>query len=156
MKPKGVKPIASNRQARRNYEILETIEAGIVLRGSEVKSLREAKVQLTDAFARIDGNEVWLHQLHIAPWLYSQRHTGHDPDGKRKLLLHHHEIMKLKQRVDPEHLSLIPVLIYFKDGRAKVELALAKGRRTHDKRQVLAERDAALAVARAKRGEQVD
>jgi SsrA-binding protein len=156
MKPKGLKPIASNRQARRNYDILETIEAGIVLRGSEVKSLREAKVQITDSFARIDGNEVWLHQLHIAPWLYSQSHTGHDPDAKRKLLLHHQEIMKLKSRVDPEHLSLIPLSIYFKDGRAKVELGLAKSRRTHDKRQVLAERDAALALARAKRGDRDD
>ena len=156
MKDKGTKPIASNRQARRNYEILETIEAGIVLRGSEVKSLREAKVQIMDAFARIDGGEVWLHQLHIAPWLYSQTHTGHDPDAKRKLLLHHHEIMKLKARVDPEHLSLIPLSIYFKDGRAKVELGLAKSRRTHDKRQVLAERDAALSLARAKRGERDD
>lgn len=157
MKDQGTKPIASNRQARRNYEILETIEAGIVLRGSEVKSLREAKVQITDAFARIDGsNQVWLHQLHIAPWLYSQSHTGHDPDAKRKLLLHHNEIMKLKARVDPEHLSLIPLSIYFKDGRAKVELGLAKSRRTHDKRQVLAERDATLALARAKRGDRDD
>jgi SsrA-binding protein len=156
MKQKGTKPIASNRQARRNYEILDTLEAGIVLRGSEVKSLREAKVQITDAFARIDGNEVWLHQLHIAPWLYSQSHTGHDPDAKRKLLLHHHEIMRLKGRVDPEHLSLIPLSIYFKDGRAKVELALAKSRRTYDKRHVIAERDAARDVARAARGDKTD
>ena len=149
MKPVGTKPIASNRQARRNYEILDTIEAGIVLRGSEVKSLREAQVQITDAFARIDGNEVWLHQLHIAPWLYSQSHTGHDPDQKRKLLLHHTEIVRLKQRVDPEHLSLIPLSIYFKDGRAKVELALAKGRKKGDHRAAMAERDAKAEVARA-------
>ncbi len=148
MKPTGTKPIASNRQARRNYEILDTVEAGIVLRGSEVKSLRDAKVQITDAFARIDGSEVWLHQLHIAPWLYSQSHTGHDPDAKRKLLLHHHEIMRLKARVDPEHLSLIPLSVYFKDGRAKVELAVARGRKTHDKRQVIAERDAERDVRR--------
>ena len=153
MKPSGTKPIASNRQARRNYEILETIEAGIVLRGSEVKSLRDAKVQLTDAFARIDGREVWLHQLHIAPWLYSQSHTGHDPDAKRKLLLHQHEILRLKARVEPEHLSLIPLSIYFKDGRAKVELGLAKSRKTYDKRRVLAERDAARDVERANRGD---
>ncbi|MSO85953.1 MAG: SsrA-binding protein SmpB [Acidimicrobiia bacterium] len=153
MKPTGTKPIASNRQARRNYEILDTLEAGIVLRGSEVKSLRESKVQITDAFARIDGHQVWLHQLHIAPWLYSQSHTGHDPDQKRKLLLHHHEIMRLKARVDPEHLSLIPLSIYFTNGRAKVELALAKSRRTHDKRIVITERDAARALARANRGD---
>jgi SsrA-binding protein len=156
MKPTGTKPIASNRQARRNYEILETIEAGIVLRGSEVKSLRDAKVQITDAFARIDGREVWLHQLHIAPWLYSQSHTGHDPDAKRKLLLHQHEILRLKARVDPEHLSLIPLSIYFKDGRAKVELGLAKSRRTYDKRQVLAERDAKRDLDRANRGDKGD
>ncbi len=156
MKPTGTRPIASNRQARRNYEILETIEAGIVLRGSEVKSLREAKVQITDSFARIDANEVWLHQLHIAPWLYSQSHTGHDPDQKRKLLLHHNEIVRLRARVDPEHLSLIPLSIYFKDGRAKVELGLAKSRRTHDKRQVIAERDAARDLARANRGDRTD
>jgi SsrA-binding protein len=156
MKPTGTKPIASNRQARRNYEILETIEAGIVLRGSEVKSLREAKVQLTDAFARIDGREVWLHQMHIAPWLYSQSHTGHDPDAKRKLLLHQHEILRLKARVEPEHLSLIPLSIYFKEGRAKVELGLAKSRRAYDKRRVLAERDAARDVERANRGDRGD
>jgi SsrA-binding protein len=156
MKPTGTKPIASNRQARRNYEILETIEAGIVLRGSEVKSLRDAKVQITDAFARIDGREVWLHQLHIAPWLYSQSHTGHDPDAKRKLLLHQQEILRLKARVEPEHLSLIPLSIYFKEGRAKVELGLAKSRRTYDKRRVLAERDAARDVERANRGDKSD
>ncbi len=153
MRPTGTKVIATNRQARRNYEILDTIEAGLVLRGSEVKSLREAKVQIADAFGRIDSGEIWLHGLHIAPYLHSQTHTGHDPDRKRKLLMHHHEIERLRARVDPEHLSLVPLSIYFKDGRAKVELALAKGRRTHDKRQVIAERDAQRTLQRAKRGE---
>jgi SsrA-binding protein len=156
MKVTGTKPIASNKQARRNYDILETLEAGIVLRGSEVKSLREAKVQMTDSFCRIDGNEIWVHQLHIAPWLYSQSHTGHVPDQKRKLLLHQREIKQLKARVDPESLSLIPLSIYFKDGRAKLELGLAKSRNTYDKRRVLAERDAALQLARANRGDQRD
>lgn len=153
MRDSGTKVIATNRQARRNYEILDTIEAGIVLRGSEVKSLRESKVQIVDAFARIDSGEVWLHQLHIAPYLFSQTHTGHDPDRKRKLLLHHHEIERLRARVEPEHLSLVPLSIYFKDGKAKVELALAKGRRTVDKRQVIAERDAERQLQRAKRGD---
>jgi SsrA-binding protein len=148
MKPTGTKPIASNRQARRNYEILDTVEAGIVLRGSEVKSLREAKVQITDAFARIDGNEIWLHQLTIAVYEHSQSHSGHEETRKRKLLLHSHEIQRLKARVDPEHLSLIPLSMYFKDGRAKVELGLAKGRKTHDKRQAIAERDAERDVRR--------
>ena len=149
MRPTGTKPVASNKQARRNYTILDTVEAGIVLRGSEVKSLRESKVQITDAFARIDNGECWLHALHIAPYLFSQTHTGHEPDRKRKLLLHSHEIERLRSRVDPEQLSLIPLSIYFKDGRAKVEIALAKGRKTHDKRQAIAERDAALDVRRA-------
>src|SRR3546814_6170133 len=94
-----------------------------------------------------------LHGLHIAPYLFSQTHTGHDPDRKRKLLLNKHEIERLRSRVDPEHLSLVPLSIYFKDGRAKVELALAKGRRTHDKRQVIAERDAERQLQRAKRGD---
>ena len=148
-RPSGTSTIASNRQARRNYEILETIEAGIVLRGSEVKSLRESKVQLADAFARIDGNEVWLQSMHIAPYSHSQAHSGHDPDRHRKLLLHHHEIDRLRSRVDQEHLSLVPLSLYFKDGRAKVELALAKGRKSYDKRQVLAKRDAEMEARRA-------
>jgi SsrA-binding protein len=149
MRPTGTKVVATNRQARRNYSVLETIEAGLVLKGSEVKSLRESKVQIADAFARIDSGEVWLHALHIAPYSHSQDHSGHDPDRKRKLLLHSNEIERLRARVDPEQLSLIPLSIYFKDGRAKIELALAKGRKTYDKRQAIAERDASRDVARA-------
>jgi SsrA-binding protein len=149
MAPPGTKVVATNRQARRNYTILETVEAGLVLRGSEVKSLREAKVQLADAYGRIEGGEAWLHSLHIAPYLHSQTHSGHDPDRRRKLLLHAREIEHLRARVDQEHLALVPLSIYFKDGRAKVELALAKGRRTYDKRQALAERDAQMDVRRA-------
>jgi SsrA-binding protein len=134
MRPTGTKVVATNRQARRNYSILDTIEAGLVLRGSEVKSLRDAKVQITDAYARIDGGEIWLHALHIAPYGFAQDHSGHEPDRKRKLLLHSHEIERLRSRVDPEQLSLLP---------------LAKGRKTYDKRQALAERDAAMDVRRA-------
>jgi SsrA-binding protein len=114
-----------------------------------VKSLRDAKVQIADAYARIEAGEVWLHAMHIPPYLFSQDHSGHDPDRKRKLLLHRHEIERLRARVDPEHLSLVPLSIYFKDGRAKVELALAKGRKIHDKRRALAERDAQMDVRRA-------
>ena len=149
MRPSGTKVVATNRKARRNYTVLDTIEAGLVLRGSEVKSLRDSKVQIADAYGRIDGNEIWLHSLHIAPYAQSQDHTGHDPDRKRKLLLHSNEIERLRSRVDPEQLQLIPLSIYFKDGRAKVELALAKGRKTYDKRQAIAERDAAMDVRRA-------
>ena len=152
MRPTGTKVVATNRRARRNYEILETIEAGLVLKGSEVKSLRDSQVQITDAFARIDGGEVWLHNLTIAVYAFSQPHSGHDEMRKRKLLLHHHEIERLRARVDPEHLSLIPMSVYFRDGRAKVELALAKGRKTHDKRQAIAERDAAMDVRRGLSG----
>jgi SsrA-binding protein len=157
MAPKGVKVVASNRQARRNYDVLETVEAGLVLKGSEVKSLRESKVQLADAFARVDGREMWLHSLHIAPYSHAQEHTGHDPDRARKLLLHKSEIERLSTRTDQEHLALVPLAIYFKEGRAKVELALARGRKTYDKRQVIAQRDADLearrAMARANRGD---
>jgi SsrA-binding protein len=148
MRESGTKVVASNRKARRNYEILETIEAGVVLRGSEVKSLRDGKIQIAEAFARIDGGEVWLHQLTIAVYAFSQSHSGHEETRKRKLLLHSNEIERLRARVEPEHLSLIPLSVYFKDGRAKVELALARGRKTHDKRQAIAERDANMDVRR--------
>jgi SsrA-binding protein len=151
------KLIASNRKARRNYEILETVEAGLVLRGSEVKALREAHVQLGDAYARIDGGEAWLASMHIGAYDHAQVHWAHEPDRRRKLLLHRSEIERLRHIVDEQHLSLIPLSLYWKDGRAKVELALARGRRTYDKRQVLAARDAdreaARAIARAGRGD---
>ena len=157
MRETGTKVVATNRRARRNYEILDTIEAGLVLRGSEVKSIREGQVQIGDAFARIDSSgEVWLHNLTIAVYAQSAAHSGHDEVRKRTLLLHHHEIDRLKARVDPEHLSLIPLSIYFKDGRAKVELALAKGRKTHDKRQAIAERDAKRETDRALKFRQRD
>jgi len=153
MRDSGTKVVATNRKARRNYEILDTVEAGLVLRGSEVKSIRDGQVQIGDAFARIDNGEVWLHNLTIAVYAFAQEHTGHEETRKRKLLLHGHEIERLRARVDPEHLSLIPLSIYFKDGRAKVEIALARGRRIHDKRQVIAERDAERALQRARRGD---
>jgi SsrA-binding protein len=148
-RPTGTKLIATNRQARRNYEILETVEAGLVLRGSEVKSLRLGRVQLGDAFARIEGREMWLQSLHIAPYENSQAHTGHEPERHRKLLLHRDEIERLKAKVDEQRLSLVPLSLYFKEGRAKVDLALARGRKTYDKRQVIAKRDADRDAARA-------
>jgi SsrA-binding protein len=154
-RPSGTKLIATNRQARRNYEVLETVEAGLVLRGSEVKSLRLSQVQIRDAYARIDGNEAWLHSLHIAPYSHAQDHSGHDPERPRKLLLHREEIDRLRAKVDEQRLALVPLSLYFKDGKAKVDLALAKGRRSYDKRQAIAqrdaERDAARAIARAGR-----
>ncbi len=153
----GTKIIAANRKARRNYEILETVEAGLVLRGSEVKSLRDAHAQIGDAFARIEGGEAWLVSMHIGVYSHAQDHSGHEPERRRKLLLHRSELDRLRAIVDEQHLSLIPLSLYFKDGRVKVELALARGRKTYDKRQVLAERDAsreaARAIARAGRGD---
>lgn len=145
----GRKVIASNRRARHDYAILDTIEAGIVLTGSEVKALREGHAQLADAYARILRGQVWLDGVHIPPYKFANGFGAHDPDRARKLLLHQREIDKLDHRVATEHLSLVPLALYFKDGRVKVELALAKGRKHEDKRQALAERDSKLDIARA-------
>ncbi|MBK5223285.1 MAG: SsrA-binding protein SmpB [Acidimicrobiia bacterium] len=138
----AIKVIATNRRARREYEILDTVEAGMVLKGSEVKSLRDAKVQLAEGFGRIARGEAWLHSVHISPWLSTGLHDRIDPDRIRKLLMHKNEIERLGSRIDQEHLTLVPLSMYFKDGRAKVELALARGRKDWDKRQAIAERDA--------------
>ncbi|HYZ98545.1 MAG TPA: SsrA-binding protein SmpB [Acidimicrobiales bacterium] len=148
-RPQGTKLIAANRRARRNYDVLETVEAGLALRGSEVKSLRAGHVQLGDAYARIEAGEAWLVSLHIAPYDHAQAHSGHEPERPRKLLLHRDEIDRLRAVVDEQRLTLVPLSLYFKDGRAKVELALARGRKTYDKRQALAKRDAEREAARA-------
>jgi SsrA-binding protein len=157
MPSSGVKVIATNRQARRDYELEDTVEAGLVLHGSEVKSLRESKVTIADAYARIDDGEAWLVGLHISPWRTANVAAGHEAERRRKLLLHRDEIARLGARIDQERLTLVPLQLYFKDGRAKIELALGKPRRKGDKRQVIAERDAALeaqrAMSRARRGQ---
>lgn len=146
----GDRTVARNRRALRNFDVIDTYECGIMLSGSEVKSLRDSKVQLGDGFGRIDKRgEVWLHAVVISPWSHASRQGGHTTDRKRKLLLNRHEINKIAPRVDQENLSLVPMSIYFKDGRAKVELALAKGRRDYDKRQAIAKRDADLEARRA-------
>ena len=136
----GTKLIAANRRARRNYEVLETVEAGMVLRGSEVKSLRSAHVQLADAYARIDDGEAWLVSMHIAPYDHAQMHSGHEPDRRRKLLLHKAEIDKLMGALSGTGLTVVPLQLYFKDGKAKVEIAVAKGKKAYDKRHTLRER----------------
>ena len=145
----GDRTVATNRRARREYEFLETFEAGIVLQGSEVKSLREGKAQLSEAYARVDGGEMWLFQLHIPPWSFATGVGAHDPDRKRKLLLHRDQIDELLGKTQQQSLTLIPVSLYFKDGKAKVQLALAKGRRLYDKRNVIMARDAEREAARA-------
>lgn len=148
-KTAGPRPVAQNRRARHDYDILDTVEAGIVLVGSEVKSVREGKVQLRDAYARVQGHEIWLHGVHVAPYAYSTGFGAVDSDRSRKLLLHRRQIAELDKRTSQEPLTLVPLSLYFVDGRAKVDLALARGRRSYDKRHAIAERDAALEARRA-------
>ncbi len=136
----GQRRIASNRRARHEYHLHETFEAGLVLTGTEVKSLRAGRVSLGDAFADISGGEVWLYNVHI-PEYTQGTWTNHAPRRKRKLLLNRHEIDKLSQRVHERGFTIVPLSMYFKDGRAKVEIALAKGKKTYDKRQAIAKRD---------------
>lgn len=143
-----IKMVATNRQARRNFELNETFEAGIVLRGVEVKSLRESKVQLNDAYARFDGNELYLLGLHVGPYARAGIQGRIDPIRKRKLLLHGYELQRIKSKVDIERQTLVPLALYFKDGKAKLELGLGKGRKTVDKRQLIAKRDADLEARR--------
>ncbi|HSJ70727.1 MAG TPA: SsrA-binding protein SmpB [Acidimicrobiia bacterium] len=145
----GRKVVATNRQARFNYEILDTFEAGIALRGSEVKSLRAGHVQLKDSYADIRNGEVWLVNAHISPYSFAEN-GGHDPERQRKLLLHRREIDRLFGRIREEGLTLVPILIYFTEGKAKVELGLGKGKRRHDKRQTIVERQQQREMARAR------
>ena len=149
MAPPGVKVVASNRRARRDYFVLDTFEAGLVLRGGEVKSLRAGHVQLADAYAHVSGRDCWLEGVHIAPYAFSTGFDAPDPDRPRKLLMHASQIEDLGLRIARERLTLIPIAIYFRDGRAKVEIALARGRRKGDQRQAMAERDAERDMARA-------
>lgn len=152
MAPKGVKVVASNRRARHDYLVLDTIECGLVLVGSEVKSLRDAKVQLGDAYARVDRGELWLHNMHIAAYEHASGFGAHAVDRPRKLLAHRNEIERLGAKVAQDHLTLVPLSLYFKEGRAKIELALAKGRKSYDRRQDLAARDAKRDMDRAMKG----
>ena len=131
------------------YEFLETFEAGIVLQGSEVKSLRQGKAQLNEAYARVDDGELWLFQMHIPPWQFATGVGAHDPDRKRKLLVHRAQIDELMGKTQQQSLTLIPASLYFHEGKAKVQVALAKGRRLYDKRNLLKARDAEQEAARA-------
>jgi SsrA-binding protein len=128
--------VARNRKARHEFEILEAVEAGIALKGPEVKSLREGKVSFQDAFARVDRGELWLHSLHVSPYEQANRFNV-DPVRPRKLLLHRHEIRRLASKVDEKGLTLVPLEIYFARGYAKVLLALARGKKLYDKRETL-------------------
>ncbi|MGH0029706.1 MAG: SsrA-binding protein SmpB [Myxococcota bacterium] len=145
------RPIASNRRARFEYEVLDRVEAGIVLLGPEVKSLREGKASLADSYAIVRRGEVWLQNLHIAPYDAASREN---PDAKRerKLLLHRAEIARLSGKVKERGLTLVPLALYFKGGRAKVELGLCRGKRSHDKRETIRKRESDRDLARALRG----
>ena len=136
------KVVATNRRARRDYEILDEYEAGLVLVGSEVKSLRESNVTLTESYARMADGELWLQSLHIAPYSHAGGAGGHDPDRPKKLLLHRGELNRIKAHLEQDRLTLVPLSLYFKQGRAKVQIGLARGRRRADKRQAIAEQDA--------------
>lgn len=135
------KLVAQNKKARHDYEILDTYEAGLVLTGTEVKSLRQGRCSLVDAYAVVEDGEAWLLNAHI-PEYTEGTWNNHTPRRRRKLLLHKEEILRLIGKTKESGLALVPLQLYFKDGHAKVEIALAKGRKAHDKRQALSERDA--------------
>ncbi|GAA4118173.1 SsrA-binding protein SmpB [Nocardioides fonticola] len=140
-KEQGRKMIAQNKKARHDYHIEDTYEAGLVLMGTEVKSLRQGRASLVDGFVDIDGHEAWLHGVHI-PEYSNGTWTNHSARRKRKLLLHREEIDKIERRVSEKGLTVVPLSLYFNDGRAKVEIALAKGKKSWDKRNAIAERTA--------------
>jgi SsrA-binding protein len=146
----GVHVVCTNKKARRDYHIEDTFEAGLVLRGSEVKSLRDGTAQLTDAYARIDAGEAWLSGLHIAPYSHAPM-EGQEPDRDRKLLLHALEIRRLAGKVQERGYTLVPLRIYFRRGLAKVELGLGTGKKAYDKREDIKRADAEREIARALR-----
>ena len=153
-KPKEKDPtIALNRRARFEYDIDETYEAGLVLTGTEVKSLRAGKASIVEAYAQVRGGEAWLHQMTIPEYEFGNR-ANHDPTRRRKLLLHRREIAAMEKFTQEQGRTLVPLKLYWKDGRAKVEIGLGTGKKTHDKRATIAERDMKRDVARALRERQ--
>jgi SsrA-binding protein len=145
---RGIKRVAQNRTARRDYDIQETYEAGLVLQGTEVKALREGRVNIKDGYARIRNGELFLEDVHISPYAYGNR-LNHEPLRERKLLMRRREINRLIGKVHERGYTLIPLDIHFARGRAKVELALAKGKKLHDKRETLRRRDMEKELERA-------
>jgi SsrA-binding protein len=143
-----VKTIATNRRARRNYSVVETLEAGMSLLGSEVKSLREGRMDLKDSYALVRNGEAYLVGAYIGPYEFA-RDGGHEAERERKLLLHRREIDRIAGQVAEKGLTLVPLQVYFKEGKVKIELGLAKGKTTYDKRETLKERDASRDVERA-------
>jgi SsrA-binding protein len=135
-----IRPVCKNRRARFQYEVLETVEAGLVLMGSEVKSMRQGRANLSDSYAFIRGGEAWLRGAHIDVYPPANQ-FNHEPTRERKLLLNRREIARLGSKLRERGLTLVPLQMYFRDGHAKVELALARGKRVHDKRQTIAKRE---------------
>jgi SsrA-binding protein len=144
---KHVLPVSTNRKAYHDYFIHDTYEAGIALTGTEVKSIRQGRVNLRDSFVRLDGGEVWLWNAHISPYEQGNR-FNHDPLRTRKLLLHKHEILKLQQAVSTKGYTLIPLKLYFRRGKVKCEIAVAQGKKLYDKRRSIAERDSKRDIER--------
>lgn len=140
MESEAVKVVAENRKARHDYHIEDTYEAGMVLVGTEVKSLRSGRANLKDSYAKIRNGEVYVHQMHISPYPFAY-YGNHDPLRPRKLLLHNYEIKKLYGKVNEQGYSLVPLRLYFKAGRAKLLLALVRGKKKHDKREAIRRRD---------------
>ena len=151
---RGDQVVITNRKARHDYLILDSWECGIVLLGAEVKSIRDSRANLLDAYARVEDGEVWMYGMHVSPYAFSRGDL--DPVRRRKLLLNGREIAEIAQRTQEKGLTLIPLRVYFKDGRAKVELGLARGKRAYDKRHAIAERDANRETARALKERQRD
>ncbi len=144
----GEKIITINRKARHEYQVLDTLEAGIVLAGTEVKALRDGRANLKDSYANVKDGEVFLYNIHISPYDFGNI-NNHDPIRVRKLLLHKKEIKKLIGKTQEKGLTLIPLKLYFKNGKVKVQLALAKGKKVYDKRQDIAKRESDIEVRRA-------
>jgi len=140
MSRRGDQVVITNRKARHEYFVLETFECGVVLRRAEVKSIRFGRANLQDAYARVENGEVWLYGMHVSPYEFSRGDL--DPVRRRKLLLHHKEIMELTRATEEKGITLVPLRVYFKDGRCKVEIAIARGKARYDKRQAIATRDA--------------
>lgn len=145
--PKNVKVVATNRKASHEYFLLEHIEAGVSLQGSEIKSIRAGQISLAEAYVQVDGQEAWLVDAHIAPYDQASIYN-HEPRRPRKLLLHRSEIRRLWDEVRQKGVTVIPLRVYLKDGRAKVEIAVAKGKKLYDKREAIAKRDAEREIQR--------
>jgi len=142
-----VKTVATNRKAKHEYFLLETLEAGLELRGSEIKSIRAGQISLAEAYVQVDGRQAWLIDAHVAPYEQASR-SNHDPRRPRRLLLHASEIKRLWDIVRQKGVTIVPIRVYLKDGRAKLEIAVAKGKKLYDKRAVMAERDAKREIER--------